>query len=160
MGELIRINIQKRRETIEGNKGGEQGEKYFFLFFFFFFSRRTCNTPFSKASTPTSHATFDTDKLKLLARLAAHYWLVSKISRLRVGPPTFRLVLTTFSPLFFFFHFQEALRLRLSVFFNHCTTVGNEEKRKREREKGISGSGNYDSLRARFGTRSMVCNLR
>lgn len=35
MGELIRINIQKRRETIEGNKGGEQGEKYFFLFFFF-----------------------------------------------------------------------------------------------------------------------------
>lgn len=39
MGELIRINIQKRRETIEGNKGGEQGEKYFFLFFFFFLQK-------------------------------------------------------------------------------------------------------------------------
>lgn len=48
MGELIRINIQKRRETIEGNKGGEQGEKYFFLFFFFFSPEERATRPFQR----------------------------------------------------------------------------------------------------------------
>lgn len=62
----------------------------------------------------------------------------------------------SFSRLFFFFsHFQQALR-SFFFFFNHCQ----KWEREKEREKGISGSRNYDSLRVRFGTRSMVCNLR
>lgn len=47
------------------------------------------------------------------------------------------------------------------------TLRGGKGKEKRKREKGVGAggelvgrSGNYDSLRTRFGTRSTACNLR
>lgn len=132
--ELIRINIFKRRGTIEGKKGEEQERERERNIFFFPEERAT--RPFQRHPLQLATATFDTDKLKLLARLAAHYWLVSKISRLRVGPPTSRLVLTTFFSSFFpFFPFPRGSLVTALRFSNHCTTVRNGEKEEREKER-------------------------